>query len=320
MTAFIARRRGARGGRKVKIFLTGATGYIGGSIATKLLDAGHALSGLARSDEAVAALKRRGIEPVRGSLQDHGVLRGVGARVDAIINTANADNAFVVHGLLPPLYGTGKTFIQTSGSSVVGTYDDGEFRDEVFTEDTPFRPEPEKATRVAIDEQVLAASRKGVRTVVSRPSLIYGRGIGVDGLSVQVPRLIEVAKAAGVPRHVGRGLNVWAHVHIADVVALYLAALETAPAGSLFYAAAGEASFEELTQSIGRMLGQGERTQDWPIAEAVATLGPGAHLTFGSNSRVRGAKARAMLGWAPKGLSLFEEIERGAYREAYGKT
>jgi nucleoside-diphosphate-sugar epimerase len=136
---------------------------------------------------------------------------------------------------------------------------------------------------------------------------------------VQVPRLIEVAQKAGVPRHIGRGLNVWAHVHIADVVSVYLAALEKAPAGSLFYAEAGEVSFKALAQAIGRMLGQGERTQDWPIAEAVEALGPGAHLTFGSNSRVRGDKARKMLGWEPKGPPLFDEVERGVYREVYGK-
>jgi nucleoside-diphosphate-sugar epimerase len=303
----------------MKIFITGATGYIGGSVATKLLESGHTLSGLARSDEAAAALKKRGIAPVRGSLQDHGVLRDVAAGVDAVINCASADNAFVVHGLLPPLYGTGKTFIQTSGSSVVGTYADGELSEGIFHEDTPFRPQPEKATRVAIDESVLAASLKGVRSVVIRPSLIYGRGLGVDGISVQVPRLIETAQKAGVPRHIGRGLNVWAHVHIADVVSLYLAALEKAPAGSLFYAEAGEASFKALTQAIGRMLRQGERTRDWPIAEAVEALGPGAHLTFGSNSRVRGDKARKMLGWEPKGPPLFDEVERGVYREVYGK-
>jgi nucleoside-diphosphate-sugar epimerase len=304
----------------MKIFITGATGYIGGSIATKAVEAGHAVSGLARSDEAAAALRRRGIEPVRGTLQDHGVLRTVAQGVDAVINAASADNAFAVHGLLPPLFGTGKVFIQTSGSSVVGTYADGEASEEVFNEDTPFRPQPEKATRVAIDEAVLAAARRGVRSVVIRPSLIYGRGLGVDGLSVQVPRLIEQAQRTGIPHHIGPGRNIWAHVHMHDLVPLYLAALVKAPAGSLFYAENGEASFKALAQAIGRMLGQGEQTQDWPIAQAVEVLGPGAHLTFGSNSRVRAAKARAMLDWQPKGPPLLAEVEHGVYREAYGKS
>jgi nucleoside-diphosphate-sugar epimerase len=157
-------------------------------------------------------------------------------RVDAVINAANSDNAFVVHALLTGLRGTGKTLIQTSGSSVVGKYDNGEASDDTFDEDTPFTPQPEKAARVAIDHAVLAAAKENVRAIVIRPTLIYGRGIGVSSTSVQLPKLIDVARKHGVPRHVGRGLNIWGHVHIADVAALYLLALEKASAGSLFYA------------------------------------------------------------------------------------
>ena len=83
--------------------------------------------------------------------------------------------------------------------------------------------------RVAIDQQVLGAAKDGVRSVVIRPTLIYGRGIGVSSTSVQLPKLIDVARKAAVPRHVGRGLNIWGNVHIADVVDLYLLALEKAP-------------------------------------------------------------------------------------------
>ena len=174
--------------------------------------------------------------------------------------------------------GSGKTLIQTSGSSVVGTYDNGEASERVFDEDTPFTPEPEKAMRVAIDQSVLAAAQDGVRSIVIRPTLIYGRGIGVSATSIQLPKLIDVARKAGVPRHVGRGLNIWSNVHIADVADLYLLALDKAPAGSLFYAENGEANFKSVAQSIGRMLGLGDQTQDWPIGEAVDGLGPGAYL------------------------------------------
>jgi nucleoside-diphosphate-sugar epimerase len=122
-----------------------------------------------------------------------------------------------------------------------------------------------------------------------------------------------------VPRHVGRGLNIWGHVHIADVVDLFLLALDKAKAGSVFYAENGEASFKAVAQSIGRMLGMGDATKDWPVGEAVEGLGPGAYLSFGSNSRVRGKRSRE-LGWAPKGRALFDEIENGVYREVYGST
>jgi nucleoside-diphosphate-sugar epimerase len=302
----------------MKIFVTGATGYIGGSVATKLLERGDTVLGLARSDEAAATLKKRGIEPVAADINAYTPLVEVAKRVDAVINAANADNAFVAHALLDGLKGSGKTLIQTSGSSVVGTYDNGEASEDTFDEDTPFTPEPEKAMRVAIDNQVLAAAKDGLRSIVIRPTLIYGRGIGVPGISVQLPKLIDVAKKHGVPRHVGRGLNIWGHVHIADVADLFLVALDKAKPGSLFYAESGEANFKSVTQSIGRMLGLGDATKDWPIGEAVEGLGPGAYLSFGSNSRVRGTRARE-LGWTPKQGTLFDEIGKGVYAEVYGR-
>src|SRR5262245_23259028 len=302
----------------MKIFVTGATGYIGGSVATKLLERGDTVLGLARSDEAAAALKKRGIEPVAADINAYTPMVEVCRRVDAVINAANSDNAFVAHALLDGLKGSGKTLIQTSGSSVVGAYDNGEASQDTFDEDTAFTPQPEKAMRVAIDHQVLAAAKDGLRTIVIRPTLIYGRGIGVSSTSVQLPKLIDVAKKHGVARHVGRGLNIWGHVHIADVVSLFLLALDKAKGGSLFYAENGEANFKSVAQSIGRMLGLGDATKDWPIGEAVEGLGPGAYLSFGSNSRVRGKRSRE-LGWVPKGGTLFDEIERGVYREVYGK-
>ena len=300
----------------MKVFVTGATGYIGGSVATKLLERGDQVIGLARSEDAAAALKKRGIEPLAGDINAYMPIVEAARRVDAVINTANADNAFVVHALLTGLRGSGKTLIQTSGSSVVGAYDNGEASEAIFDEDTPFTPQPEKAMRVAIDEQVLDA--EGVRGIVIRPTLIYGRGIGVSATSIQLPKLIDVAKKHGVPRHVGRGLNLWSNVHIADVADLYLVALDKANAGSLFYAENGEASFKQVAQSIGRMLGMGDATKDWPIGEAVDGLGPGAYLSFGSNSRVRGKRSRE-LGWAPKQGTVFDEIEKGVYAEVYGK-
>jgi nucleoside-diphosphate-sugar epimerase len=301
----------------MKVFVTGATGYIGGSVSTKLLEAGHTVLGLARSADAAASLKQRGIEPVAGDINAYTPFIEVTKRVDAVINAANSDNAFVAHALLDGLKGSGKTLIQTSGSSVVGKYDNGEAADETFDEDTPFTPQLEKAMRVAIDNQVLAAAKDGLRTIVIRPTLIYGRGLGVASTSVQLPKLIDVAKKHRVARHVGRGLNIWGHVHIADVVSLYLLALEKAKPGSVFYAENGEASFKAVTQSIGRMLGLGDTTKDWPIGEAVEGLGPGAYLSFGSNSRVRGKRSRE-LGWVPKGGGLFDEIEKGVYKEVYG--
>ena len=300
----------------MKVFITGATGYIGGSIATKLIERGDQVIGLARSEEAAAALKKRGIEPLAGDINAYTPFIEVAKRADAVINAANSDNPFVVHALLDGLRGSGKTLIQTSGSSVVGNYDNGEASENILDEDSAFTPQPEKAMRVAIDQSVLGA--RDIRGIVIRPTLIYGRGIGVPATSIQLPKLIDLAKKHGVPRHVGRGLNIWSHVHIADVVELFLLALDKAKRGSLFYAESGEANFKSVAQSIGRMLGMGDATKAWSIGEAVEGLGPGAYLSFGSNSRVRGKRSRE-LGWKPKQGTLFDEIERGVYSEVYRK-
>jgi nucleoside-diphosphate-sugar epimerase len=301
----------------MRILITGASGYIGGSVATKLLANGHHIIGLARTEQSAASLAQRGIEPLLGTLSDHGALEKAARNVDAVINAAQADNPFVVHAILPQLYRTGKAFIQTSGSSVVSSYDRGEYVDRIFNEDTPVTPMPEKATRYAIDRQVLLAALDGVRSVVIRPGLIYGKGLGVGSTSVQIPRLIENASISAV-RHVGRGLNVWSHVHINDVVELYELALQSAPAGSLFYAENGEASMKSTAEAISRMLGFAGRSEEWTIDDAVTALGPSAHLTFGSNSRVQSLKARKMLGWSPKGPTLIHEIEHGVYKDVHG--
>lgn len=303
----------------MKVFITGATGYIGGSVATRLMQAGHSVIGLARSSGAAAALTRRGIEPLAGDINAYTPFVEVVKRVDAVINAANSDNPFVVHALLEGLKGTNKTLIQTSGSSVVGNYDNGEPSERVFDEDTPFTPQAEKAGRVAIDQAVLDAAHNGVRAIVIRPTLIYGRGLGVGATSIQLPKLIELAKKHGVGRHVGRGANIWSNVHIADVAELYLLALENAPAGATFFAENGEADFKSIAAALSRMLGFGGATRDMPIGEAVAELGPGAYLSFGSNSRVRAVKSRSVLGWQPKGGTLFDEIEKGVYAEVYGR-
>ena len=136
----------------MKVFVTGATGYIGGSVATKLLERGDTVLGLARSDEAAAALKKRGIEPVAGDINAYTPFVEVAKRVDAVINAANSDNAVRCARAARWAEGQRKTLIQTRGSSVVGTYDNGEASEDTFDEDTPFTPQPEKAMRVAIDE------------------------------------------------------------------------------------------------------------------------------------------------------------------------
>jgi nucleoside-diphosphate-sugar epimerase len=298
----------------MKIFMTGASGYIGGTVADSLVKAGHAVSGLARSDAAAAKLRKHGMAAVRGDLGSHSIVRDAARAAEAVINCANADDPFVTAAILEGLAGSSKTLLHTSGTSIVGDKSAGKFSRKVHYEDTPYEPLPEKIQRVAIQRTVLAAAAHGLRSVVLCPCLIYGEGRGANPDSIQVPTLIRQAVKSGVPRYVGTGENVWSTVHIEDVCDAYLLALEAAPAGSFFYLESGETNFKAIVESIGRLLG-GKAAQGWGIDEAIAQWGPMAvWFSLGGNSRVNADKARRMLGWQPKGASLVEEIERGWYK------
>jgi nucleoside-diphosphate-sugar epimerase len=240
------------------------------------------------------------------------VLSEAARAADAVIDAASADHPTCANTFLAALEGSGKVYLRTSGTSIVSTPAGGEAVEDVFDEDTPFTPVPMRASRVALDAKVRDAN--GLRTAVIAPCLIYGRGHGFNPDSIQVPWLIALAKKAGVPKHIGSGANVWSNVHIDDLVALYLLALEKAPAGALYFPENGENSMQEVCAAIGRMLGQGGKTESMTVEEAAAEWGEAAaNYTMGSNSRVRGRRARKDLGWAPSAASLIEEIERGCY-------
>lgn len=298
----------------MKIFITGASGYIGGSVAAALMAAGHQVSGLARSDEAAAALAKLSIRPVRGTLDDAEVLARAAHDADVTVNAADASHRAAAAAMLKALADTDKIFLHTDGSSIVGTRARGELVEKVFDEDTAFTPTPQRAPRVEIDRMVRSAADNRVRSIVIAPSLIYGLGHGLNSQSIQVPWLIKAAKKFGVAKHIGSGENRWANVHIDDLMALYVLAIEKAPAGAFYYAENGENSMREVCEAISRMLGQGGRTQSMTVEEAATEWGDGpANDTMGSNSRVRAKRARAELKWQPKSRSLIEEIERGCY-------
>ncbi len=298
----------------MNIFLTGATGYIGGTVAAKLIAAGHQVSGLARDEGRAAQLRERGIAPVDGTLDDLDVLDGAARAADAVVNAANADNPFAARVLVDALRGSGKRFVQTSGTSIVSDNAGGQAGGIVYSEDTPLNALPEKAGRIATDRMILDAANDGVHSAVICPCLIYGQGLGVRRHSPQIPTFIEVAKSAGVPRHIGAGENIWSHVHIEDCADAILLALDRAPAGSFFYIEGGEASMIDVNRAVGRMLGLGEATETFPMAEALRAWGPAMAHAMSSNVRVCADKARAILGWAPRGPALFDDIEHGSYR------
>lgn len=296
----------------MKVFLTGASGYIGGSVAAALLSSGHDVAGLVRSRQRADQVRSLGIEPVLGTLSDSDLLARMARETDAVINTADSDNREVIEAIVPALSGSGKLFLHTSGSSIVGDLAAGEPADKVYEDDTPVRPLSGKAARVAINESVLAAAKDGVRAVVICPTMIYGQGHGVHRESVQVPWFIRLAKKHGVARHIGRGENIWSNVHIDDLTDLYLLILDKAPAGAFFYAENGENSMRQICEAISRMLGFGGRTAPMSVDEATKESSEvAANYSYGSNSRVRATRARRELGWSPSRPSLLEYIECG---------
>jgi nucleoside-diphosphate-sugar epimerase len=291
------------------IFLTGATGYIGGSVGARLLDAGHRVRGLVRSDDSAALLSERGFEPVMGSLEDTELLTREARAAGAVINTASADHAGALQALIDGLKGSSNPLLHTSGSSVIGDDARGTRRsDAVFDEETPFVVSAMKQARRDLDLLVTGAAAASVRTAVICPSLIYGIGKGLNPNSVQIPFLATNARAHGAVQLVGAGLNVWSNVHIDDLAELYLLVLSKAPAGSFYFAENGEASFSEMGTAIAKRLGL-SRVESLPPESAAQQWGESkAYLTLGSNSRVRATRARRELGWAPRHASVIEWI------------
>lgn len=290
-------------------FLTGAAGYIGGSLAAQLVAAGHRVRGLVRNPASAALLAESGIEPVPGGLDDAALLTREAGAADGVVNTASADHAASVQALIAGLEGSGKPLLHTSGSSVIGDDARGSRRSEVvFEEDTPLAVQAMKQHRRDIDLMVLGAAARGVRSAVICPSLIYGVGRGLNPHSVQIPFLVANARQRGIAQIVGAGLNVWSNVHIDDVIDLYQLALAKAPAGAFYFAENGEASFGEIGAAVAGRLGL-PGVESLPPEGAAQHWGEAmAYFSLGSNSRVRATRARRELGWSPRHSSVLDWI------------
>jgi nucleoside-diphosphate-sugar epimerase len=294
-----------------KVFVTGAAGYIGGSIATLLVKNGYQVKGLTRSETKAKELESRGIEPVIGELSDVALLTKCATEADIVVDAADAGNAAAVTTLVNALAGSNKIFIHTSGSSVVSDRANGEPSDRIFEEDTEYKPDPEKQKRVDLDNQVVASAKKGIRSVVICPCLIYGEGFGVNTESQQVPMLIKEAIKNDTVRCIGRGQNIWSTIHIHDLANLYLTVIKNAPKDGLFlFAESGEVSFKALAEKIRTSLSIKNPVEEWPIEEAIKAWGFGtAVFGMGSNSRIRGERVRAM-GWKPTRESALDDVQR----------
>lgn len=294
----------------MKLFITGATGYIGSSLAAHLIKKGHTVYGLYRNVAKEADLRRLGIIPVLGDLDDVATLTDYARIADAIINTADSDHRRAVETIINAIEGTGKVFIHSSGSSVVSDDVLGEVENpNLYDEETLFRPMDVRQERVNINNDVrIAGITKGIRTIVMVPSMIYGDSLGLPVESDQLPKVFKKSRELGAGVYLGQGVNRWSNVHIADLVQLYELALEKAPSASYYYVENGEASYKELAEYVSHVLGFNGKTVSWNGTEAIAELGDWARFAWGSNSRVNALHARRLLGWKPNQPSIREWI------------
>lgn len=291
----------------MKIFVTGAAGYIGGSIAEKHVASGHEVTGLVRSEEKIPLLKERGINSFAGTLDDPEILTKAAQAADAVIHAASADHPGSVVTLVTALERSGKLLIHTTGSAIVADHADGEYAAEApLTEDSYFEPVPYRRPRVDMNRYIRqAAIEKGVRSVVICPAMIYGTGRGLQPGSDQIPKLIGLSKQVNAGAYFGKGLNRYSNVHIDDLVDLYLLVMEKAPGGSFFFAENGHNSFKDIAGMISAFLGFGGKTVSLSVEDVIRQYGEAARLGVASNSFVSAINARR-LGWSPNAPSLAE--------------
>jgi len=293
----------------MEVFLTGATGYIGTSVGEALRRAGHKVTGLARTAEKAKLLESRGIRAIIGDLLKPEALATAARAAEGVIHTANTNDATspqvdaeVVRAILQALEGTGKPFVYTSGVWVLGST--GE---KVADEQTPVNPTPLVAHRPAVEQEVLEFKGRGVRTIVIRPALVYGRGGSGPTM------FTKSAKETGAARYVGDGQNRWPFVDVDDLAQLYVLALEKAAPGSLYNAAHGP-SYRVLEVAEAASIGASAKgkTQAWPLEEARKTMHAFADALV-LDQQISGEKAKKELGWSPRAASVLDDLKTGSY-------
>ncbi|NOU98698.1 SDR family oxidoreductase [Paenibacillus planticolens] len=296
----------------MRVFVTGATGFIGSAVVSELLRAGHEVIGLARSAEAADSLLKVGASVHRGSLDDLESLRS-GAKVsDGVIHTAfNHDfsnmaaagftDQRAVQTFGEALAGSDRPLVVTS---VIGHLTPGRIGTE---EDVPDVNTAGKH-RIPSEEEALSLAAKGVRVSVLRlPPSVHGDG-DRGGF---VPALIHAARRTGASAYVGEGSNHWSAVHRLDAARLFRLALEAAPAGSKLHAIGEEGvSIRKIAANIGRRL-------DLPVISKSMEAAPGhfgwlAHFAS-QNIQASSKLTQELLGWKPEHADLLSDLEGDYY-------
>jgi nucleoside-diphosphate-sugar epimerase len=287
----------------MKVFVTGARGYIGSHVARALRRAGHRVWGLVRDDGSGRALQAAEIEPVVGRLEDPESYMRVAEECSVVVHCASDQKAGVVgpdraavdaflraavRGARP------KTIVFTSGAWVYGSTGD-----ELVDETTPLQPIRLVAWRPA-HEQLILDSRTA-RGIVVRPGCVYGGPGGLTGM------WFEAASSGGPVRVVGDGRNRWTMVHVDDLAEGYVRLAESAASGEVFNLTdRSRSTVAEMAEAAARVAGHRGPIEFVPVAEASRTMGDFAEA-LGLDQHVDSRKAARLLGWQPKHGGFVDE-------------
>ncbi len=290
----------------MRVFLTGATGFIGTAVARELIGAGHTVLGVARTEEGARTLASRGVDPHMGDLADHDSFISGARACEAVIQCAFihdfsrfAENIEIekntVAAMLDALAGSGKPFIATSGVAMLAP-------GRTATEDD----QPQRQGRGETEALVREAAGRGLRTAVIRlPPITYDSGEG--GF---LPMLVSVAREKGVAAYIGDGANRWPAGHRLDAANLYRLALEKGEPGAAYHAVGDEGvPMREIAAAIGRRLGL--PTASLGAEDAVnhfGWLGMFAGIDMPATSQL----TQQRLGWRPTHARLIEDIASAA--------